>query len=232
MLPASARFSQCRSSRSSLAHRDSFHPSTLRLSRGTLGADRHPLQAADATHAAYEEESFKVVEWSNRNSRAIVALCNVSVVVLAVLTVVLYLRHPPTTAHAPAVGSKFALPHGGSTADGDVLYVAMSAQCGVCESEADSYRSLEQALDGVPGATVMYLMPEREAAGRWFLNRHGLRGGVEFGTAFRGSGITGFPTVLLTRQSDNVPFEQSRNVLLTAPSFGDARRTATDDASR
>jgi hypothetical protein len=190
------------------------------------------LQAADATHAAYEEESFKVVEWSNRNSRAIVALCNVSVVVLAVLTVVLYLRHPPTTAHAPAVGSKFALPHGGSTADGDVLYVAMSAQCGVCESEADSYRSLEQALDGVPGATVMYLMPEREAAGRWFLNRHGLRGGVEFGTAFRGSGITGFPTVLLTRQSDNVPFEQSRNVLLTAPSFGDARRTATDDASR
>src|SRR5450759_3492057 len=36
----------------------------------------------------------------------------------------------------------------------------------------------------------------------------------------------------VTRQSDNVPFEQSRNVLLTAPSFGDARRTATDDASR
>src|ERR1039457_6497029 len=36
----------------------------------------------------------------------------------------------------------------------------------------------------------------------------------------------------LTRQSDNVPFEQSRNVPLTAPSFGDARRTATDDASR
>jgi sugar lactone lactonase YvrE len=37
---------------------------------------------------------------------------------------------------------------------------------------------------------------------------------------------------VVTRQSDNVPFEQSRNVLLTAPSFGDARRTATDDASR
>src|ERR1039457_1704798 len=39
-------------------------------------------------------------------------------------------------------------------------------------------------------------------------------------------------TESLTRQSDNVPFEQSRNVLLTAPSFGDARRTATDDARR
>src|ERR1035437_8313101 len=36
----------------------------------------------------------------------------------------------------------------------------------------------------------------------------------------------------LTRQSDNVPFAQSRNVLLTAPSFGDARRTATHDAGR
>ena len=32
------------------------------------------------------------------------------------------------------------------------------------------------------------------------------------------------------RQSDNVLFEQSRNVLLTAPSFGDAGRTTTDDA--
>src|ERR1035437_2148570 len=36
---------------------------------------------------------------------------------------------------------------------------------------------------------------------------------------------------MMTRQSDNVPFEQSRNVLLTAPSFGDGRRTAADDAS-
>src|ERR1035441_632567 len=34
------------------------------------------------------------------------------------------------------------------------------------------------------------------------------------------------------QQSDNVPFEQSRNVLLTAPSFGDAGRTTTDDARR
>lgn len=33
------------------------------------------------------------------------------------------------------------------------------------------------------------------------------------------------------QQSKNVPFEQSRNVPLTAPDFGDARRTATDDAS-
>src|SRR5439155_22727669 len=40
----------------------------------------------------------------------------------------------------------------------------------------------------------------------------------------------GSPT--LTRQSDNVPFEQSRNVLLTAPSFGDAGRTTTDDPGR
>ena len=36
----------------------------------------------------------------------------------------------------------------------------------------------------------------------------------------------------LWQQSDNVPFEQSRNVLLTAPSFGDAGRTTTDDPSR
>src|SRR5438132_1006722 len=37
---------------------------------------------------------------------------------------------------------------------------------------------------------------------------------------------------VLWQQSDNVPFEQSRNVLLTAPSLGDAGRTTTDDASR
>ena len=36
----------------------------------------------------------------------------------------------------------------------------------------------------------------------------------------------------LWQQSDNVPFEQSRNVLLTTPGLGDARRTTTDDASR
>src|SRR5580704_16330343 len=36
----------------------------------------------------------------------------------------------------------------------------------------------------------------------------------------------------LWQQNDNVPFEQSRNVPLTAPSFGDARRTTTDDPSR
>ncbi len=106
----------------------------------------------------------------------------------------------------PAVGSKFGLPHGGSNDGGDILYVAMSAHCGVCEGEADSYRSLEQALDGAQGATVLYLMPEEEAAGRRFLNGHGLRGGVEFGTAFRGSGITGFPTVLLVDRQSIVRF--------------------------
>ena len=49
----------------------------------------------------------------------------------------------------------------------------------------------------------------------------------------------GFPTpfghenyVVLWRQSDNVAFEQSRNVVLTTPSWGDAGRTTTDDASR
>jgi hypothetical protein len=36
----------------------------------------------------------------------------------------------------------------------------------------------------------------------------------------------------LWQQSENVVFEQSRNVVLTAPSFGDAGRTATDDAGR
>jgi len=34
------------------------------------------------------------------------------------------------------------------------------------------------------------------------------------------------------RQSDNVPFWQSRNVLLTAPGLGNARRTTTDDRGR
>ena len=205
----------------------------------SLGADKAPLVGGMRNACRPQEgENFEVLEWSNRNSRAIVALCNLSVVVLGVLTVVLYLRHPPTTAHAPAVGSKFALPHGGSTADGDVLYVAMSAQCGVCESEADSYRSLEQALDGVQGATVMYLMPEREAAGRWFLNRHGLRGGVEFGTAFRGSGITGFPTVLLVDRQSIVRFshtgrlmEDDKQRLETAVSQRSAPREADGKVS-
>jgi hypothetical protein len=36
----------------------------------------------------------------------------------------------------------------------------------------------------------------------------------------------------LWQQSDNVPFEQSRNVPLTAPSFGDAGRTTTHDPGR
>src|SRR5437016_8589407 len=36
----------------------------------------------------------------------------------------------------------------------------------------------------------------------------------------------------LWQQSENVVFEQSRNVVLTASSFGDAGRTTTDDSSR
>ena len=44
--------------------------------------------------------------------------------------------------------------------------------------------------------------------------------------------MAGIDPESLWRQSDNVPFEQSRNVLLTAPSCGDAGRTTTDDASR
>src|ERR1017187_6264282 len=36
----------------------------------------------------------------------------------------------------------------------------------------------------------------------------------------------------MSPQNDNVLFAQSRNVLLTAPSLGDARRTTTDDTSR
>jgi hypothetical protein len=49
--------------------------------------------------------------------------------------------------------------------------------------------------------------------------------------ACRIQGIQGIQGILW-QQSDNVPFEQSRNVLLTAPSFGDAGRTITDDPSR
>src|SRR5436190_16946756 len=37
---------------------------------------------------------------------------------------------------------------------------------------------------------------------------------------------------LVWQQNENVVFEQSRNVVLTAPSFGDAGRTTTDDPSR
>jgi tagatose-1,6-bisphosphate aldolase len=36
----------------------------------------------------------------------------------------------------------------------------------------------------------------------------------------------------LWQQNENVVFEQSRNVVLTAPSFGDAGRTTTHDPSR
>ena len=36
----------------------------------------------------------------------------------------------------------------------------------------------------------------------------------------------------LWQQSDNVPFEQSRNVPLTVPGWWDGRRATTDDASR
>src|SRR5207247_5128168 len=38
--------------------------------------------------------------------------------------------------------------------------------------------------------------------------------------------------LVLWQQNENVVFEQSRNVVLTAPSFGDAGRTTTDDPSR
>src|ERR1035441_7972122 len=37
---------------------------------------------------------------------------------------------------------------------------------------------------------------------------------------------------MVSPQNDNVLFAQSRNVRLTAPSLGDARRTTTDDTSR
>src|SRR5580700_8775774 len=40
------------------------------------------------------------------------------------------------------------------------------------------------------------------------------------------------PPHCLWQQSENVVFEQSRNVVLTAPSFGDAGRTTTDDPGR
>ena len=51
----------------------------------------------------------------------------------------------------------------------------------------------------------------------------------------RNFGAFTFPfleTVGLWQQSDNVPFEQSRNVLLTAPRLGDAGRTTIDEPSR
>ena len=148
------------------------------------------------------------MEWLNRNGRAIIIICNLSVVVLMVLAVLLYL-HPLSATNgpaAPAVGSRFALSHGGSSDSRAVLYLAISTRCGVCEREAGSYRSLEQALDVGQGATVVYLMSEDEAAGRSFLNRHELRGEVGFGTRFRGSGIRLFPTIVLVDRQNVVQF--------------------------
>lgn len=51
-----------------------------------------------------------MVEWLNRNGRAIVLLWNLSVVVLAVLAVLLYLRPWSATISpaALALGSRFA----------------------------------------------------------------------------------------------------------------------------
>ncbi len=42
----------------------------------------------------------------------------------------------------------------------------------------------------------------------------------------------GYVAMAMWQQSENVVFEQSRNVVLTAPSLGDAGRTTTDDPSR
>ncbi len=149
-----------------------------------------------------------MVEWLNRNGRAVVFLCNLSVVVLAVLAVLLYLR--PWSAiispAAPAIGSRFALSPGGSSDSRAVLYLAISTRCGACEREADSYRSLEQDTDVEQGVRVVYLMSEGEAAGRSFLNRHGLRSQVGFGTRFKGSGIREFPTVVLVDRQNIVQF--------------------------
>ena len=53
------------------------------------------------------------------------------------------------------------------------------------------------------------------------------------GTSERfGRGHLAIAGYLLWRQSDNVPFGQSRNVPLTTPGLGDAGRTATDDTGR
>jgi len=149
-----------------------------------------------------------MVKWINRNGRAIALFCNLSVVVLAVLAVLLYLR--PWSAiigpDAPAIGSRFALSHGGSSDSRAVLYLAISTRCGVCEREAGSYRSLEQAPDVAQGARIVYLMSEGEAVGRNFLNRHGLRSEVAFGARFKGSGIREFPTVVLVDRHNIVQF--------------------------
>jgi len=149
-----------------------------------------------------------MVEWLNRNGRVIVLLCNLSVVVLAVLAVLVYL-HPWSaiiSPAAPAIGSRFAFSHGRSSDSRAVLYLAISTRCGACEREADSYRGLEQAPDVGQGARVVYLMSEGEAVGRNFLNRHGLRSEVGFGTRFKGSGIREFPTVVLVDRQNIVRF--------------------------
>ena len=64
-----------------------------------------------------------------------------------------------------------------------------------------------------------------------FMNPFGMPELLE-GTAVVERPSQSWPLSNLWQQSDNVPFEQSRNVLLTAPSFGDAGRTTTNDPSR
>lgn len=152
-----------------------------------------------------------MVDWLNRNGRAIVVVCNLSVAVLALLAVLLYL-HPLSATDGPAappVGSRFSAPRGGSSASRAVLYLAVSPRCGVCQREADSYRSLEQISGAEQGVRVVYLMSEDEATGKSFLSRHGLRGEAGFGTRFRGSGIRSFPTIVLVDRQNVVQFSHA-----------------------
>ena len=60
---------------------------------------------------------------------------------------------------------------------------------------------------------------------------NGLRGFSTLGTSMSSTRVID-DGYMMWQQSDNVAFEQSRNVVLTASNFGDAGGTTTDDPSR
>ena len=152
-----------------------------------------------------------MAEWFSRNSRAVAILCNLSAVILAVLALVVFLAPHGVGlggALAPAVGSKFNFSHNGLAHSRYVLYLAISTNCKVCEREADSYRILEESPDVVQDASILYLMPQDKTTGNIFLNKHGLRSAAQFETPFPGTGIHGFPTIVLVDRDNVVQFSQ------------------------
>ena len=173
---------------------------------------------------AHGGRKAQMLRWINRNSRVLVVLCNFSVVVLAISALVFLLPRwvRPVGPLAPAVGSKINFSQNSLSRSRDTLYVALSAECKACERAADSYRALEQSPGAAQGATIIYLMPQDERGGKIFLDKHGLRSAARFAMSFPGTGIYGFPTIILVDRYDVVRFSH-----VGALSDEDRRQLAT-----